>query len=277
MVTRHSMQTPIPQSAPRGWFETDVLNAVCPAVRIAAATVTPGFTRMASPFTVKRTLAAASRMRRKVPFHKVRLAGYGGRTVENLIDQQFGGTERRRDTQPFMARGDVYTAESGCAPNQRQLVGGGSAEAGPDADARHLRQFRHVFDSAPEHAAEDWVVHRWILEAVLARGADEQLTGEPRLHIESDRIGSEAVSAFQVSQFNQLMANKTRIAVGDEQVPFARLDVETGNQGPGGGSSGVYDQTCAQRRPIGQGDHAFSDRSHLLPGADPCPAFLSFL
>jgi hypothetical protein len=56
------MQTPIPQSGPRGWLDTDVRKTVCPAVSIAAATLTPGFTRIAFPFTVKDTLAGASRM-----------------------------------------------------------------------------------------------------------------------------------------------------------------------------------------------------------------------
>jgi len=44
IVTRHSKQMPIPQSGPRGSPETDLLKAVEPSARIAAATVVPSST-----------------------------------------------------------------------------------------------------------------------------------------------------------------------------------------------------------------------------------------
>jgi len=50
MTARHSKQTPIPHSGPRGSPVADVRH-ICPAMAIAAATVVPGRTEIGAPFT----------------------------------------------------------------------------------------------------------------------------------------------------------------------------------------------------------------------------------
>src|SRR5262245_54094792 len=51
IVTRHSMQMPMPQSGPRGWPRTERRNRAGPASATAAATIVPGETRIGWPFT----------------------------------------------------------------------------------------------------------------------------------------------------------------------------------------------------------------------------------
>jgi hypothetical protein len=51
MVTRHSMQMPMPQSGPRGCCNTEHRNRLTPAAATAAATIVPAGMVTGFPFT----------------------------------------------------------------------------------------------------------------------------------------------------------------------------------------------------------------------------------
>jgi len=60
MVTRHSQQTPIPQSGPRGVPDTELRNCDSPAMATAAATAVPGGMLIRRPLTEMVTSSAKS-------------------------------------------------------------------------------------------------------------------------------------------------------------------------------------------------------------------------
>src|SRR5262249_10281146 len=93
-VTRHSKQIPIPHSGPRGSPQTDRLNVLSPAIRIATATVVPAGTSMRLPFTDRVTVSG---MKDPFPFGQVRIDWNCRLPAENLVGKEPGGRERRRN------------------------------------------------------------------------------------------------------------------------------------------------------------------------------------
>ena len=67
------------------------------------------------------------------------------------------------------------------------------------------------------------VLYARIFDPELTGGADQHLPGSPGLGVEGDRIGGSGMRALQISQLDQLMPQKSRIAVGNQQVAFSRL------------------------------------------------------
>ena len=92
---------------------------------------------------------------------------------------------------------------------------------GPDASGGEFAESGHVFESAIEHAVENVLVNGGGVGVELARRADENLAGFARLNIESDRIFAAAVSAFEITDLDDLVTNKSGKAIGDDEVTFA--------------------------------------------------------
>src|SRR5579863_8874036 len=60
------------------------------------------------------------------------------------------------------------------------------------------------------------------------------------------------MSALQIPEFHQLMPHKSRIAVGDDQMAFPFLDLKSGREVGGPGSSRVDDDFCRDLCIVGQ-------------------------
>ena len=76
---------------------------------------------------------------------------------------------------------------------------------------------------------------------------NENLTRLARLYVERDRVRRDRMRALQIAEFNQLMAHKPRIAVGDRQVSFALLNRDTGRASVCLGAKGIHQARCAER------------------------------
>jgi hypothetical protein len=64
----------------------------------------------------------------------------------------------------------------------------------------------------------------------LPRRPDQQLTCLPRLNIESHGIRFHRVSALQISELDQLVTDKIRVAIGDEQMSLSLSNREPWQQ-----------------------------------------------
>lgn len=94
IVTRHSKQTPMPQSGPRGWPVTDVRQQA-PASAIATATVEPAGAAIERPFT--RSVIGSGTERVHLARGQIRFAGNFGLLTHDLIRQQARRSQRHRD------------------------------------------------------------------------------------------------------------------------------------------------------------------------------------
>jgi hypothetical protein len=64
----------------------------------------------------------------------------------------------------------------------------------------------------------------------LARGADQQLAGLARLDVEGYGIVGELVRALQIAELDELVADEAGIAVRDDEMAFAFLDGQRGQE-----------------------------------------------
>ena len=65
------------------------------------------------------------------PRRQVRRDWNRGIAIHDLVDEQFGSTERGRDTEPFMTGGEIESLVFSVWSNQRKLVGCRGAKASP--------------------------------------------------------------------------------------------------------------------------------------------------
>src|SRR5579872_11898 len=142
-----------------------------------------------------------------------------------------------------MAGGKIKMLAPGTLSDDRQFVSSGGAKAGPGANGGHARQLRQVLAGAGQHAGDDVVVHGRVFHTKLAGGADEQLPGEARLHVEGEGLGGENVRALQVAEFHQLVADETGIAVRDDELAFARAHFQAGRKLGRPGAGGINDRS----------------------------------
>ena len=110
--------------------------------------------------------------------------------------------------------------------DQGQLVGSGGAKACPRADRGHLSQPWHVFLRALQHSRQSFRGPLPCARSILPRRTDQNLAGAPRLHVECNRIAGYRVRALQVTKFHQLMPQKSRITIGDDEMAFSLLDLD---------------------------------------------------
>src|SRR6266496_2399014 len=104
MVARHSKQTPIPHSGPRGSPVTD-FRVDTPVIRIAAATVVPELTVTGTPFTfrtMERPCSDIGLAPRK-PCWQIWTNGNLRCNALHMVCQHACGSKRRGDTQSFVA------------------------------------------------------------------------------------------------------------------------------------------------------------------------------
>ena len=95
--------------------------------------------------------------------------GISGFVPVDLVGKNARGGKGRGDSQAFVACRQEYGLVSSPRPDQRKLVGSGSAKSRPGTDGGHLRQARHVFLRALQHADEHGVIDLLLLCTVLAR------------------------------------------------------------------------------------------------------------
>src|SRR4051812_48957772 len=169
IVTRHSKQIPIPQSAARGSPLTDVRNRVAPLKTTAAATLVPTGTLTDSPSTDSST---CSGMYDETPSRFVWRRRDNGRSAQDQISQQTRGSQRSRNAQAFMSDRKINTAKSGTHPNQRKLVGSCCAESSPGANGGKILQPRHVLDRPGQHVAQHVSFCGRVFHAELPGGAN---------------------------------------------------------------------------------------------------------
>ena len=103
-----------------------------------------------------------------------------------------------------------------------------------------------------------------VFVAVLARGADQELSGATRLDIEGDGVGLHRVCALEVSELHELVVKEAWITVGDEQVAFAFFYWQRGQQSAVR-SGCEHDSVAAENSSIGQSQFAVAcgDRDAL--------------
>ena len=111
---------------------------------------------------------------------------------------------------------------------------------GPNASGGEFAEGGHVFERAIEHPVKNVLVNYRAIRVELARGANQDLAGFARLNVECNRIFTGAVSAFEIAEFDDLVMNKSRVAVGNDEVAFAFSNGKTLSQDWRGWAGGVY-------------------------------------
>jgi hypothetical protein len=110
---------------------------------------------------------------------------------------------------------------------------------GPDASGGEFAEGGHVFESPIEHPVENVLVDCGAVRVELPGGTNENLTGFARLNVERDGVLARTVSAFQIAEFDDLMMNKTRTAIGDDEVAFAFSNGQAVSQSGRGWAGGI--------------------------------------
>src|SRR5690242_8155613 len=262
IATRHSKQIPIPHRGPRSSPDTERRKVERPASKTAAATVEPRGTRTVTPFTF---ICTASRMSNlHIATRRVRLNGNGGRALQKLVEQQATCCQRSGDAEALVAGGKIKILAAGAFADHGQLVRGSRPKAGPAANGRHLRQFRQVFAGASQHAGDDVVINSLPFHAKLPRRADKQLAGDARLYVEGERLGGEHVRALQVAKFHQLVPNEAGIAVGDDEVAFARAHFQAGREFGSPGAGGINHGAGTKRAALLKNHAIVADFRHSV-------------
>src|SRR5581483_3427109 len=85
-----------------------------------------------------------------------------------------------------------------------------------------------------------------VLGSILTRGADQNLTSAARLQVECYRVAGDGMRALEVSEFDQLVTQKSGIAVGDDQMSFSLPHVNGFGQVGRSCSGGVDDDFCLE-------------------------------
>ena len=152
--------------------------------------------------------------------------------------------------------------------DQGKLVWCCSPESSPRADRRDLRQPGHVFLSARQHARKNLVIHFLVFCPVLPRRPDENLAGSTRLDIEGHGILVQCARAFQVAQFDELMPDETRVAIGDYQMSFSFSYLETWGELRRARAGRVYNKLRGETRAVG-GELSRQVRCCVHPGRPP--------
>src|SRR5580698_3217985 len=98
-----------------------------------------------------------------------------------------------------------------------------------------------------------------MLGAVLPRRSYEHLPRASWLHVESHRIAAQGVRALQIAEFHQLMPHKTWIAIRDDQMPFAFLDVESWREMGRVCANRIHNHLAADLRVVLQPDSSLPD------------------
>src|ERR1700704_4671524 len=106
---------------------------------------------------------------------------------------------------------------TGCKPDavgkeawtdQRELVRSRGAMPGPGTGGGELSERGHVFERPVEHAVENRLGHQSIFRIELPRGANQHLAGFTGLYVKRDRVLADAVGAFEIAQFDDLMMDE---------------------------------------------------------------------
>src|SRR6185437_5921128 len=121
----------------------------------------------------------------------------GGRAFEQMSEKEAGRSQRGCDSEALVPGGKkdggIFSR-----PDQRQLIGRGSAEPRPDAERGKGRQLRHVERGPLDHGSYDGMVDAAVFGVILPRGADQQLPGFARLNVEGDRVADGRVRALEM-------------------------------------------------------------------------------
>ena len=203
------------------------------------------------------------------PGGRVRLGGDRGLAAEEVVGDQFGGPERGRDPQAFVAGGEDQPRVVGVRADDRQGVGGRGAEAGPGPDRGETGEARHVEQRPVDHPADHGRLDARVVNVVLPRRADQELARGPGLDVEGDRGGVGAVGALEITQFQELMRDESRMTVGDDQMALPRPDRQARRELGRAGTRGVDDEVGLDVRAVSQADPALANR--LDRGVEPDP------
>src|SRR5260370_23408143 len=115
---------------------------------------------------------------------------------------------------------------------------------GKDASGGEFAESGNVFERAIEHAVENVLVNGGAVGVELAGRADQDLAGFARLNIESDRIFAAAVSAFEITELDDLVTSKSGKAIGDDEVAFAFTNGQAVGESWRGWTGGIDSAMC---------------------------------
>ncbi len=101
--------------------------------------------------------------------------------------------------------------------------------------------------------------------AELARGADQNLPGGPRLHIEGHAGVVGSMRRIRIAQFQQLMPDQPRVPVGNHQMALARAQRQLGQQLRQGHTAG-HQHRPGERLPIVQTHRMLLQLHHAAAG-----------
>src|SRR5687768_11174649 len=210
----------MPHNGPRGSPVTERRNTPAPVFMIAADTMLPAGTVTSTPLTDSLTVSGMGQLRSHAR-RQVRPDRNRRRAIQDLIDEEFRSSQRRRYAEPFVSRRQIQAWMRNGRSDQRQLVRRRRAKTSPHAQRRKLPQTRQILDRPRQHATQNSRLNRRVIDVILPRRSDQQLTRLSRLNIERDRICRQRMRARQVAKFNQLMSQKMRIAIRNHEMPFA--------------------------------------------------------
>ncbi|EDT38099.1 hypothetical protein BamMEX5DRAFT_6127 [Burkholderia ambifaria MEX-5] len=130
---------------------------------------------------------------------------------------------------------------------QRQAVGARATKARPCANPVQVGQIRQIAGRTAQHAREHRRLDTRVLRVELARRADQQLAGRPRLHVERDGRAVARVRARRIAELDELVRHLARVAVGDQQMALLRAQRQFGQQRARGDAVRDDDAFRAQR------------------------------
>jgi len=141
--------------------------------------------------------------------------------LQEQVGENSARPERGRDAEPFVTGGKPDAIARLTRADERQFVGRGCAVTRPNASGGEFPKTGHVFESAVEHAVKNVLVDRGAVGVELAGRSNQDLAGFARLNVEGDGVVARAMGAFEIAELDDLRADKTREAIGDDEVAFA--------------------------------------------------------
>src|SRR5208282_2165181 len=117
---------------------------------------------------------------------------------------------------------------------------------------------------ALQHARQYFAIDFPMVRPVLPRRSDKNLTSPARLNVEGNRIAGHRVRALQITEFHQLVPQKSSISVSDKQMTFSFFDLNLRRELGRKGSGCVHDDFCGDLRIISHTHSSPSQRCNRV-------------
>ena len=152
---------------------------------------------------------------------RIRFSGNFSGAIQEQVGEEPACAERSRDAETFVTGGEPDAVTRLGWADERQFIRCGGTMTGPYASGGEFPKARHVFESTIKHAVENMLIHSGAVGVELTGRADEHLAGFARLNVECNRIFAAAMSAFQIAELDDLVANEAGKTIGNNEMPLS--------------------------------------------------------